>query len=71
MFRITKDTVIEELLQRNPDYADVLMDCGMHCVSCPSAAHETLEEACDVHGLFVEDVLEAITEFNEAWEQLG
>lgn len=69
--RITKDTVIGDLLRKCPDYAEVLTNCGMHCVSCSSAAHETLEEACEVHGLFVEDVLEAIEEFNEAWEQWG
>ncbi len=69
--RITAETLIGDILQKDPGYAEVLQECGMHCVACPSAAHETLEQACDVHDLFVEDVLEAIEEYNEACEQWG
>ncbi len=69
--RITKDTIIGDLLRRDYGYAEVLMFCGMHCVGCPSSAGESLEQACEVHGLEVEDVLEAIQEYNEACEQLG
>ena len=54
---ITKDMTIGELLKVNPDYANVLMSVGMHCIGCPSSQMETLEEACHVHGLKVEDLL--------------
>ena len=67
--RINKDTLIGDLLRRDEGYAEVLQNCGMHCVTCMSAAHESLEEAAEVHGLFVEDILEAIEEYNEACEQ--
>lgn len=68
---ITKDTLIGDILRKDAGYAEVLQECGMHCITCPSAAYETLEEASDVHGLFVEDVLEAIEEYNEACAQWG
>ncbi|MBR1874402.1 MAG: DUF1858 domain-containing protein [Eubacterium sp.] len=37
-----------------------LLECGMGCVSCPSAMVETLGEACMVHGLDVEDVVDYV-----------
>ncbi len=54
---ITKDMVIGEILKVNPENARVLMEAGMHCLGCPSSQAETLEEACMVHGLDVNDLL--------------
>ena len=69
--RITPETTIGKMLYADPGIADVLAQCGMHCVGCPSSAGETLEQACEVHGLFIEDVLEAIEEYHEAcWQNM-
>ncbi|WP_455717049.1 hydroxylamine reductase [Anaerosporobacter sp.] len=54
---ITKDMIIGDILKINPDNARVLMEAGMHCLGCPASQAETLEEACMVHGLDVEDLL--------------
>lgn len=54
---ITKDTLIGEMLEYDMGIAYILMQSGMHCVGCPSSIGESLEEACFVHGLNVEDVL--------------
>lgn len=54
---ITKDMIIGDILKTNPDNARVLMDAGMHCLGCPSSQAETLEEACMVHGLDVNELL--------------
>ncbi|MDO5520886.1 MAG: hydroxylamine reductase, partial [bacterium] len=54
---ITKDMIIGEILKANPDHASVLMAAGMHCLGCPSSQAETLEEACMVHGLDVNQLL--------------
>ena len=51
MSGITKDMTIGEILRANPDVAPVLLNAGMHCLGCPSAQGESLEEACMVHGL--------------------
>ena len=69
--RISETTLVGDILKKDAGYAEVLQSCGMHCIGCLSAASETLEQACDVHGLYVEDVLEAIEEYNEACAQLG
>ena len=57
---ITKDTIMGELLEKDMGFAYILMQCGMHCVGCPSSIGESLEEACMVHGLDVEAVLEKL-----------
>lgn len=51
MSGITKDMTIGEILRTNQDVAPVLMNAGMHCLGCPSAQGETLEEAAMVHGI--------------------
>lgn len=60
MADITKDTTIGEALRTNPDIAPVLMEIGMHCLGCPSAQGETLEEAAMVHGIEVGDLMSRI-----------
>ncbi|WP_167958282.1 hydroxylamine reductase [Anaerosporobacter faecicola] len=54
---ISKDMIIGDILKANPDNANVLLAAGMHCLGCPSSQAETLEEACMVHGLDVEELL--------------
>ncbi|MCX4307539.1 MAG: DUF1858 domain-containing protein [Acetatifactor sp.] len=60
MADITKDMTIGEALRINADIAPVLMDIGMHCLGCPSAQGETLEEAAMVHGIDVNDLMAKI-----------
>lgn len=55
---ITKDMLIGNLLDAHPEVAPYLINMGMHCLGCPSARGESLEEACLVHGVKVEDLLE-------------
>lgn len=57
---LTADMTIGEILRRYPDAADVLMGIGMHCLGCPTAQMETLAEACGVHGLEADSVLEQL-----------
>ena len=57
---IEKTTTIGDLLEKNPEKADILLDAGMHCLECPASQAETLEEACDVHGINVEELIEKL-----------
>lgn len=61
MAEITKDMTIGEILQANAGVAPVLMAAGMHCLGCPSAQGETLEEAALVHGLDVDELMRQIS----------
>ena len=48
--KITKETVIGEVLDFNPDTAQFFFEIGMHCLGCPHSRGESIEEACMVHG---------------------
>jgi hybrid cluster-associated redox disulfide protein len=60
MEKVTKDMTIGEIIKINPRYAEVLMTFGMGCVGCPSSQAETLEEAVQVHGLDLDNLLRAL-----------
>ena len=57
---IEKTTKIGELLEIAPEKAEILIESGMHCLGCPASQAETIEEACQVHGIDVEELLEKI-----------
>ena len=54
---ITKETTMGEMIEFDRGIAYILMESGMHCVGCPSSIGESLEEACMVHGIDVEELL--------------
>ncbi|MBO5797411.1 MAG: DUF1858 domain-containing protein [Clostridia bacterium] len=57
---ITKDTIIGEILDKDPTTAPYFLEMGMHCLGCPSARSETLEQACEVHGVDCAELVEKI-----------
>ena len=60
---ITKQTTMGEMLNYDRGIAMVLMQAGMHCIGCPSSIHESLEEACMVHGINSDEVLANIQKY--------
>lgn len=60
MSQITKDMTIGEILVANPNVAPVLLEAGMHCLGCPSAQGESLEEAAMVHGMDIDELMAKI-----------
>ena len=60
---ITKEMTMGELLSIDRGVAGVLMNAGMHCIGCPSSIGESLEEACMVHGIEVDELLKNINEY--------
>jgi len=57
---ITKEMTIGEILRIKPEVAPVLLEIGMHCLGCPSAQAESLEEAAMVHGIDIEELMKKI-----------
>ena len=55
-FKVTKDMIIGDILDKCEQTAPLFMDMGMHCLGCPSARGESLEEACAVHGVNSDDL---------------
>ncbi|HKM03271.1 MAG TPA: DUF1858 domain-containing protein [Lachnospiraceae bacterium] len=62
MAAFTKDMTIGEMLRQNPAVAPILMEAGMHCIGCPSAQGETLEEAAMVHGMEIDVLMSKLNE---------
>ena len=62
MRKISKDMIIADLVTIDPNIVVFLMRSGMHCIGCPSAQGETLEEAAMVHGIDVDELMKVIEE---------
>lgn len=62
MANISKEMTIGEILRTTPNAAPILMEAGMHCVGCPSAQGESLEEAAMVHGMDIDALMEKLAE---------
>ena len=54
---ITKDSLIGDILDADRNTAPYFLEMGMHCLGCPSARGESLEQACAVHGVSVDDLV--------------
>lgn len=57
-----KEMTIGDVVRNYPESVEVLSGFGLGCVGCPSAQAETVEEACGVHGLNVEELVKALNE---------
>ncbi len=63
MAQITKDTIILDVLRLDPDTAPFFLEIGMHCLGCPSASGESVEQACMVHGVDADELVAKINNF--------
>lgn len=63
MAQITKDTIIADVLKIDADTAPFFFEIGMHCLGCPSASGESVEQACMVHGVDADELVEKINNF--------
>ena len=55
-------TLIGEIVTQYPEAIEILLSIGMHCLGCPASRNESLEEACMVHGIPAEQVIDAIND---------
>lgn len=65
MSRVSKDMLIGEIVRIDDGIIPILLGTGMHCIGCPSAQGESLEEAAMVHGLDVDDLVTDINDYLE------
>ena len=68
MVQVDKSMIIGELIKLDENLIYILMREGMHCVGCPSAQMETLEEAALVHGMDPDVLVARLNEFLGAME---
>ncbi|MDO4308146.1 MAG: DUF1858 domain-containing protein [Eubacteriales bacterium] len=63
MAKVNKNMLIGQLITLDPNIVPILMRAGMHCIGCPSAQMESLEEAAMVHGLDADILVQQINDF--------
>ena len=63
MATVNKEMIIADMLKVDPGIAPILMASGMHCIGCPSAQGESLEEAALVHGLDVDELINTVNKY--------
>ncbi len=60
---VTLETVIGDIVDYDAGTADIFLEAGMHCISCPVSRMESVEEACMVHGVDPEELLEKLNAY--------
>ncbi len=61
--KVTKDTLISEVLEMDIETARFFFEIGMHCIGCPASSGESIEQACAVHGTDPDELIKKINEF--------
>lgn len=60
--KVTKSSIIGDVLDAYPQTADMFLSMGMHCLGCPASRGESIEEACMVHGADADELIAKINE---------
>ena len=58
--QVTKKSIIGDVLDAAPDTAIFFLEIGMHCLGCPAARGESIEDACEVHGTNADELVAKI-----------
>jgi len=66
MAKVTKDMIIADILNLDRGTAPILLKIGMHCIGCPSSSGESLEDACAVHGVDVDKLVNELNVYLES-----
>ena len=61
--KITKETIIGDILDSHPETEPYFLEIGMHCLGCPSARGESIEDACLVHGTDADALVKKINDY--------
>lgn len=66
--KVTKDTLIGDILDYDVETAEFFFEIGMHCLGCPASRGESIEVACAVHETDADALVKKINEYLEAKE---
>lgn len=66
MQKISSDMLISEILRIDKGLVPIFLENGMHCLGCPSAQGESLEDACVVHGIDVDNLVNKLNSYLES-----
>ena len=60
---VTKETIIGDIVDFDENTADIFLESGMHCISCPVSRMDSVEEACDVHGVDADELIKKLNAY--------
>ena len=63
--KVTKETIIGDLLDIDVNVAPFFFAIGMHCLGCPASRGETIEQACAVHGTDADELVATLNKYFE------
>ena len=66
--KITKESIIGDVLDHDIETAMFFFEIGMHCLGCPASRGETIEMACMVHGTDADELVEKLNKYLESKE---
>ena len=65
--KVTKQTLIGDILDFDVETAQFFFEIGMHCLGCPISRGETIEQAAAAHQIDLDEMLEKLNDFNDAF----
>ncbi len=63
--KITKDMTFREIVVTYPSSAEFLFKRGFHCIGCPMASMESIEDGAIAHGEDPEKLINDLNKFLE------
>ena len=60
---VSTDMLVGDIITKHPLASQFLMECGMGCIHCPASQMESLAEACAVHGIDSEEIVDALNDY--------
>lgn len=66
MARVTKDMIIADVLNIDRGTVPILLNAGMHCLGCPSSSGESIEDACSIHGIDADKLIDELNKYLES-----
>ncbi len=64
--KVTLETIIGDIVDCDENTADIFLEAGMHCITCPVSRMETVEEAAMVHGVDADELVEKLNAYFES-----
>lgn len=61
--KVTKESLIGDVLDYDINTAEFFFEIGMHCLGCPASRGESIEDACAVHGTDVDELVDKINDY--------
>lgn len=69
MPKVTSDMIISEVLDMDKGTVPIFLNNGLYCLGCPSASGESIEDACEIHGLDCDKLVRELNEYLEKKEE--